>query len=435
MPYESYNAYLSVNNKTNKSKNYSQTKMGLLSSFKDSLSYFQVAIDNDNSVDCWIVDDSDVKDQKKILSPLYELRNGDIVTWQSEKWINVLTDNMSDLYYRGTLKVCVGSLVWQDVYGSIHEYDFTFKSDTPTNFGTSDGRILTIGNERRTVLIKNDEQSSLLVKGQRFIFDKRAWAITSLDSLSVKGLMSITLEESQIDTSKDNLELRVADYKEPNYEIILDKTSISLHVGRTIPLGITIRNNGVTLPSPTLSFTSSDNSICEVDADGNLTSIAEGTAIVTVKFQGQSITLNVTVSNSNLETKYALLINGDGFIVRGTSKTFACEFKQILDTNYYLTINNMRISSEQILNGVMISPNMKLSVVESSEESSNISGQSATFSITGLDNSSTTYASLISQANNTCVIKGNSVGYVLLHVVSNDGSLSAEKKIWIKSAI
>ncbi|MFD0587816.1 hypothetical protein ACFQZE_07360 [Paenibacillus sp. GCM10027627] len=186
-------------------------------SFTLSPSYFKVLInDSVNNYGVHLIDDSNVRDQKLAISLDYRLQNGDIINWQDDNWINILTDNMSDIYYRGTIRRCNGNLNWQDSNKLVVSYPFTFKSDPATNFGTEDGRIMVLGNERRTLLIKADEKSKKIIKGKRFIFDSRAWKTTALDMISVKGLILITVEESEIDPSKDNLELEIADYIPPS---------------------------------------------------------------------------------------------------------------------------------------------------------------------------------------------------------------------------
>lgn len=216
MAYESYDAFMMSQMRLSPRKNnINHAKRVMRKTFKESPSYFSVQINDEECIDTWVVDDSNVRDQKLIICLDYQLQNGDIINWQNENWINILTDNMSDIYYRGTLRRCNGTLYWQTSTGTTLSYHFTFKSDPATNFGVEDGRIMSLGNERRTLLINADEESKKVAKGKRFIFDSRAWKVTAIDSISVNGLLTLTVEESEIDSSKDNLELEIADYIPP----------------------------------------------------------------------------------------------------------------------------------------------------------------------------------------------------------------------------
>lgn len=204
-------------------------------SFSNTPSYFEVTINSSSSpVGVQIVDDSNVRDQKLIICVDYQLKNGDVIDWQDAKWINVLTDDMSDIYYRGQLRRCVGQLKWLDSNGLPKERYFTFKSDSSTNFGVQDGRIMTLGNERRILIVPLDDDTKLIGKDRRFIFDSRAWISTTIDTISVDNLLIMTVEESEIDKTNDNLDLGIADYynnlpPEPNpdpapvgYSVVID---------------------------------------------------------------------------------------------------------------------------------------------------------------------------------------------------------------------
>ncbi|MEK4008338.1 hypothetical protein [Paenibacillus sp. FSL H3-0333] len=264
-----------------------------------------------------IVDDSDTKDQKAISIVDHVLKNGDIIDWQSEKWINIVTDNMSGLYYRGVLRRCNGSLKWNDEHGILNERYFTFKSDPSTNFGVSDGRIIAVGNERRTLLVSCDDRTRLFKRDQRFLFDSRAWKITAIDNISVKNISIVTLEEDLIDTAKDNLELEIADYVAPIVPPVKPEDPSSLIIE----------------------------------------------------------------------------INGDASITKARSKTYTCIF---------------------------------------SKGGSQVEGI-ATFAITDIDGNSTSLATIESQGDNVCIVKGVNLGYILLHAINSDQTLTSQKKIQIKA--
>jgi hypothetical protein len=275
-----------------------------------------VIVNEDTEIAAQIVDDSATKDQKAITVIDFKLKNGDIIDWQNEKWINIVTDNMADIYYRGVLRRCNGSLKWVDTQGEINKRYFTFKSDPSTNFGVSDGRILSIGNERRTLLVSCDDDTRLFKRDQRFIFDSRAWKITAIDNISIKNISIVTFEEDQINTAKDNLELEIANYVAP-----------------------------VTPPvetEPVLSKT-------------------------------------VTIS-------------GDNSIIQSRSKSYLCTFYQ---------------------DGIPIN-------------------QEGKFTLTDLNRNPTALANIESQSNNTCIVKGIALGYVLLHVSNADKTIEKELKIQIK---
>lgn len=399
MSYESYDAYLLVNGVSNRIKNVTHTKNAMKSTFTSSPSYYPVSINSSTDLkDVWVVDDSETKDHKLITSLDYVLQNGDIIDWQGLKWINVITDYLGDIYTRGKLKRCMSSLKWIDLFGNIHEAYFAYNSDGMSNFGLDEGRIITLDNERRNIIIAKDEHSSLFKKEQRFIFDGRAWKISAIDKLNPQ-LITLVLEATEIDAAKDNIELRIANYIAPHYEIIVDKTSLSLQVGDSKTFDITVKNNGITIPSPSLSFLSSDESICVVDVDGSIKSVAEGNAVVTVTFKDVSLDIVVNVTSSishNFTVEIIDSASTNKFaITKSKSKTFTCQFKD---------------------NGIDII-------------------DTGTFSVTPISVSTSNIATITSQGNNSCVIRGDNAGTVILTVTNVNGTIVGSQVITIKNVI
>jgi hypothetical protein len=278
------------------------TKQFLLKNFVNSPSYFEVTVNNSSSLmGVQIVDDSSTKDQKLIINPLSPLHNGDIIDWQGSQWLNILTDNMSDIYFRGTLRRCVGSLKWIDSQGQIKSHPFTFKADTATNFGVTDGKVMTLGNERRILIAPLNDDTRTLGKDKRFIFDDRAWRVTAIDRISVDGLMILTVDEVTSNLAVDNFELEIADYfgSVANYTItIKEESSISIQAGKKLQLTTEVKNNGVLTTDIALLYSSSNPNIATVDNNGLVTTIANGAAVITVSLQSDSSisdSINLTV--------------------------------------------------------------------------------------------------------------------------------------------
>lgn len=190
------------------SQNKSTTNL-IKKSFKDSPSYYSVSI-NSVITDSHIVDDSQVKEQKLILTQsVSPIKTGDLVLWNSENWLTMLVDNMNSIYYRGTIRKCISSLKWKNTSGIDKEAYFAYNIQSQSNFGVEEGRVINLGNERRQIVIQSNADTQLIKKDQRFIFDNRAWKIISLDGL-VTGLIYLTLEEDTT-TATDSTSTRIAD--------------------------------------------------------------------------------------------------------------------------------------------------------------------------------------------------------------------------------
>lgn len=84
------------------------------------------------------------------------------------------------------------------------------------------------------------------------------------------------------------------------YNIVLSDTEIELDVGESKILHATYGNK-------TMSFVSSDNAVATVDASGNITAKAIGTAYITVSCEGKSKICKVTV----VKTVWTVEIDGE----------------------------------------------------------------------------------------------------------------------------
>lgn len=365
----------------------------------NSPAYFEVNINNSSELfSAQIVDDSDTKDQKVIVVIDYILKNGDIIDWQSEKWINIVTDNMGDIYYRGVLRRCNGSLKWIDEEGDINERYFTFKSDPATNFGIDNRNMISLGDERRTLLISCDDDTRLFERDQRFIFDSRAWKITAIDNISIKNVSIVSLEEDLIDAAKDNLELEIADYYDnvSDYKItIVNGESAAISEIQTLQLNVTVTNNNTLVTSPSLEFLVSDTDVLDIDEIGLITPLKTGSAQVTVKYKNVSTSIDISVTES-ITNSYTCEIVGPEEMKVSRTQAYSVKF-------YH--------------NGT-----------EYSDES--------TFTLTGDDGISTTKLASISVQDgttNTCtVLAGSTISYVQLHVSGFNEGTTTSKRIRIK---
>ena len=82
----------------------------------------------------------------------------------------------------------------------------------------------------------------------------------------------------------------------PITEIILNKSNLSLLVGKSETLIKTIKPSNAT--NMDISWTSTNPNIATVDASGTVTAKSVGTAIITVSAQGQSATCKITVTDT-----------------------------------------------------------------------------------------------------------------------------------------
>jgi hypothetical protein len=378
-------------------------KNTLAKSFKDSPSYYSVSI-NGATTDVHIVDDSDAKEQKLLLTQSTSpLNAGDLVLWNGEYWLTLIVDDMGDgLYYRGTIKKCPSSLKWLDEEGEIKEAWFIISSQTQRGLGLNDGNIIILPNERRYIAVQKNAVTLKIVKGQRFILDNgRAWRVSSVNTLET-GLINIELEETQLNPSIDNVTLRVANYYTHTYSIsILNGNNISLTTGSTLQLNAQIKDEGNFVNMP-LNYQSSDTSIATVNANGLVTGIANGSVTITASLVADpTITTTVNVNVQSVVTNnFVLTISGSD----------------------YCKVTTSQVYTGSVLNNGVVDGSKTISW--------------SLFSDDGI--SATTLATITANGNNV-TLKANSnsqYGYVkLVGTCVQDGSINAIKRIQIKSLI
>jgi hypothetical protein len=380
------------------------TKLAITNSFTNSPFYYQVAIDNSSvPIDTQIVDDSQTRDEKILTTPYETLISlGNILTWKTDKWIVIHFDEMSEIYKRCKIRKCLSTLKWLREDGEIQEVDFTYRSQAATNFGITDDRVLTLGNERRQLIIPSNVETLKIKKDRRFIFDERCWKVTAMDKLDI-GVIYITLEENEINPAVDRVDLRIADYvgNVASYSItILGGNTISIQAGKTLQLESEVTNNGVIVTDRLVTYSSSNASIVTINSNGLLSSIANGNVVITaslIDYPTVADTQNVTVQLTT-PTNMTVEIYGSDTVNKGYSQHYTIEVK-----------NNGVLDNTQHVQWYL-------------------------FADDGV--SSPVLAQLINAQFTQCDIKGLGLGYVILKcIVTGYASVSTTKRINIKSII
>lgn len=363
---------------------------------QNNSSYYSVdVIGYESKLDMMILDNGDTKDTK-IFNVPYEssFKLGDTVIWKNDHWLAIHYDEMSEVYKRGILRKCLSTLRWLNADGEVKETWFTYSGESTSNFGIDEGRIISVDNDRRQIIVKNNSETSYFENETRFIFDNRAWKVTSIDRLN-PDLIYMVLNADEINPAVDNIELRVADYidRVASYEInVLSGNSLILSPNSPLQLQVEIRNRGVVVPSPTLSFTSADESIVTVDENGLLTPISEGLTSINAQFKDVQTVINIEVVQEQAHNYTVEIIDDSSnpfVIYRGRTKEFRCVFKD---------------------NGVAYD-------------------DVGVFSLATPSN----IATITTQSSNRCVVQGNSIGKVILKVVGTHAETT--KEITIKSII
>lgn len=324
------------------------------------------------------------------------IKAGDIVNHNGKYWLLRKYSDSNPVFDMAEMVECPSTLKWLNSIGLIRETPFAFKS-SPAIYPFESDKIMVLSKERRTILIQANDDTKLIDKEKRFIFDNRAWSVIGINGL-LDGIIELTLEEEQINTSTDNLQLRICDYfgNVANYKIsVSNGNSLNLSIGDSVTLIAHLFNNENVVNNPAFSYESSDETILTVDQTGVTVGISEGVATVTVGYEDISETVEIRVTEQTVNN-FSAEITGSVEIKKSLTQKYTVQF----------FINGKEVSEQ------------------------------AVFTLTADDGvTATQLASIESIEGNSVVIKGNQLGYIQLHATSQNGLIKGTKAIRIKSLI
>jgi hypothetical protein len=152
---------------------------------------------------------------------------GDIIYNANENEYLICTEsfNIDDIHYKGKFTMCNWMLKWQKKDGTILEYPCYDMNSTQYNSGEQSNRNFTIGSSQHMITLPCDENTVELSNPQRFYLDKAtinptSFIVTQNDTTShnygKKGLVKLTVYESQNNSKTDRPDLGICDYIDIN---------------------------------------------------------------------------------------------------------------------------------------------------------------------------------------------------------------------------
>ena len=113
-----------------------------------------------------------------------------------------------------------------------------------------------------------------------------------------------------------------------HYKIVYNGlTSFDINDGTTYQLSYTVTNNDIVVDNPTITYSSSDETIATVDSNGLMTMLKEGSVDITATAYGTSVTTTMTIANTSAPTYILSITSSTDTITLGRSyKTLTCRF-------------------------------------------------------------------------------------------------------------
>lgn len=152
---------------------------------------------------------------------------GDIIfdSGHEEYYICTESFDIDSIHYNGKLTLCNWILRWQKPTGEILEYPCYDINSTQYNSGETSNKQFTIGTAQHMITLPCDDNTVVLETPKRFFLDKNVlnptpYIVTQNDSTShnrgKKGLVKLTVMQTVRDNEKDNIELGICDYINPD---------------------------------------------------------------------------------------------------------------------------------------------------------------------------------------------------------------------------
>ena len=114
-----------------------------------------------------------------------------------------------------------------------------------------------------------------------------------------------------------------------NYDIVYNGvTSFDINDSTTYQLSYTVTNNGSVVENPTITYSSSDETIATVDSNGLMTMLKEGSVNITATAYDASVTTAMTIANSSPSVDYRMEIYASTDIIKlgGSYKTLTVKY-------------------------------------------------------------------------------------------------------------
>ncbi|OME55389.1 hypothetical protein BSK59_12985 [Paenibacillus odorifer] len=323
---------------------------------------------------------------------------GDVLYLKNgQKWIVTTYDTENYLYTRWVSRLSQFDLRWIDDTSTVHSYPCILEYNTKSNFGEKEDKVMSIPDGRRQVIIRKDEHSIKLNRSKRFIIGNEAFEVVDYDFISDFGLVNLSLKSSQIDPSKDNIELEIADYQNNLNKYTLEfksLESLSINLNQKIRLDVLATKNTIPVDVHEIHLSSADSTIGTVDCDGYFTSSKTGKVKIFAEYQGLHDSVEIMVRDIQVNN-YSVDIVGSDAITLGQKQDYKVIFRN----------NGMEINEDLI-------------VFLTDEDGYSI----------------TKKAKIETETNNVITVRADNknMGYVLLSARSKNGLMSGNKKIRIK---
>ena len=224
-----YKNLLTVNNVGKKDGSINSIKNSISLNFSENPSWFEVLID---SILREIHIMQDGKRLKALSKPNETISEGNIIqvpTWNNKMYLCVEMQSNEDVQSRCFIKECNNILTFQDEELNIITSPCVLSKKTPSSSDgvKTDDHFVNL-DLIYEILIPKNISTKLLKENQRFIFNNSiVFETLSIDALSSEGIITLVVRRD-VTQNDDRLDLNIANYKEPQVDVIMGSNEIKM---------------------------------------------------------------------------------------------------------------------------------------------------------------------------------------------------------------
>ena len=360
--------------------------------FENSTSYELVKI-SDVDRKTRIVEESSIiknPNRKRLLCfPDETINIGEIVEFDDSNWICVNNDTTSQISDVGIIEKCNNTLQFYDSSSTLHQIPCIISKGS---ISLDEQKIISTLDSEIAIQISNTSITRQIPMNYVFKIGMRNYSVVNIDDITVNGLLLIKMVYSEVEQVF------------PSYSLtILNGDSIQVNENDSLIINAQVKIDGIIVSTvPNLVFSSNDITKATINSiTGVVTILDVGNVVFSCRMANDlNVMDEISVEIVSVpQNNYTVEISGSTSIIKTYTKEYLAVFKN---------------------NGLPI-------IKESS------------FWLTGIDNLPTTLAIITSQnaINNTCVVRGDYLGYVKIwcksvdeEIVSQDGMVIQVKSLF-----
>jgi len=349
--------------------------------FENSTSYELVKISGFDRKTRIVEESSIIKNpnRKRLLCfPDETISIGEIVEFDNSNWICVNGDTTSKISDVGIIERCNNVLKFYDSSSTLHSIPCIISKGS---ISLDEQKIISTLDSEIAVQISNTDITRQIPMNYVFKLGLRNYTVNDINDITIPGLLLLKMQYSEVSQPIPTFTLE-----------ILNGTSIQVNENDPLTINAQVKIDGIIAsPMPNLLFSSSDIAKAIINSStGVVTIIGIGSVVFSCKMENDlnvMDTINVEIVSVPIENK-TVEISGSTSIIKTYTKEYLSIFKN----------NGLPIIKE------------------------------STFWLTGIDNLPTTLSIITSQnsVSNTCVVRGDTLGYVKLWCKSTDNSIVSQ---------